>query len=49
MSNPYKIEGPAQISFSDRPNYAALKVIALQPQLDFGEVSEDSLPCECVD
>lgn len=33
----------------DRPNYAALKMIALQPQFDFGEPQEDSLPCECVD
>lgn len=32
----------------DRPNYAALKVIALQPQFDF-EPQEESLPCECTD
>jgi 3'-phosphoadenosine 5'-phosphosulfate sulfotransferase (PAPS reductase)/FAD synthetase len=34
---------------TDRPNYAALKIIALQPQLDFGEVTESALPCDCVD
>jgi 3'-phosphoadenosine 5'-phosphosulfate sulfotransferase (PAPS reductase)/FAD synthetase len=32
----------------DRPNYAALKVIAQQPQL-FDLPDEDALPCECVD
>ncbi len=33
----------------DRPNYAALKVIAISPQL-FDEVPDsDALPCECTD
>lgn len=33
---------------NDRPNYAALKYMATQPQLA-GMESEDSLPCECHD
>ncbi len=32
----------------DRPNYAAMKVIALQPKFDF-EPQEEALPCECTD
>jgi len=32
----------------DRPNYAALKVIATQPQL-FDAEEEEALPCECTD
>jgi hypothetical protein len=31
-----------------RPNYAAMKIIAMQPQL-FDAEEEDALPCECVD
>jgi hypothetical protein len=34
---------------SDRPNYATMKIMASQPQLNFGDITEDSLPCECVD
>ena len=33
----------------DRPNYAALKIIAMQPQLFDAEEAEDAQPCECTD
>ena len=33
----------------DRPNYASLKIIAMQPQLFDAEEAEDAQPCECTD
>jgi 3'-phosphoadenosine 5'-phosphosulfate sulfotransferase (PAPS reductase)/FAD synthetase len=34
---------------TDRPNYAALKVIALQPQLFDDLPADEAMPCECTD
>jgi hypothetical protein len=42
-------EADGKMFRSDRPNYAALKVIAMQPQLFDAEESEDQQPCECTD
>lgn len=44
-----KQEAGGKLFRIDRPNYAALKVIATQPQLFDAEESEDQQPCECTD
>lgn len=43
-----KQEEGGKLFRSDRPNYAVLKIIAMQPQL-FDAEEESSLPCECTD
>ena len=44
-----KQESSGKLFRIDRPNYAALKVIAMQPQLFDAEEAEDAQPCECTD
>jgi 3'-phosphoadenosine 5'-phosphosulfate sulfotransferase (PAPS reductase)/FAD synthetase len=43
-----KQEAGGKLFRIDRPNYAALKVIAMQPQL-FDAEEQESMPCECTD
>jgi 3'-phosphoadenosine 5'-phosphosulfate sulfotransferase (PAPS reductase)/FAD synthetase len=44
-----KQEASGKLFRIDRPNYAALKIIAMQPQLFDAEEAEDAQPCECTD